>query len=178
MRGPTHAFGAGPRRPATGTLPLCLGFPFVLALEALDPAGCVNQLLLPGEEGVAFGAHLHADMGPGGAGVDNLPTRAGNRGLDVFRMNACLHGTPPCKQNTLPIVPKKRKKLTHLSNSAGWIAKGAGSDPGRPRSAYPSWFMELRNSLLVLVSLSLSNRSSIASTGLSWERAFRRSQTF
>src|SRR4030095_183878 len=37
---------------------------------------------------------------------------------------------------------------------------------------------EARNSLLVRVSLSLSSRSSIPSTGLSWESALRRSQTF
>src|SRR3990172_971667 len=47
-----------------------------------------------------------------------------------------------------------------------------------PPPAYPSWFIAARNSLLVFVSLSLSSRSSMPSTGFSCERTFRRSQTF
>jgi hypothetical protein len=31
----------------------------------------------------------------GGPGVDDFPARAADRGVDVLRMNASLHGTPP-----------------------------------------------------------------------------------
>ena len=61
---------------------------------------------------------------------------------------------------------------------------GTGAPGGRrrrggdPRASYASWFIWFRKSLLVLVSLSLSSRSSIASTGFSWDSAFRSSQTF
>src|SRR5215472_5823501 len=56
-------------------------------------------------------------------------------------------------------------------------SRAEGSAGGR-RAAYASWFIWLRKSLLVLVSRSLSSRSSIASTGFNWLSAFRRSHTF
>src|SRR5438105_1859129 len=69
-----------------------------------------------------------------------------------------------------------------------WSQKGTSNSPKRQASpplgrggragAYPIECIEARNSRLVLVSLSLSSRSSIASTGFSWESALRSSQTF
>src|SRR5882724_4970521 len=83
--------GAAP----SGALPLGDRLPLVLLLEALDPPGGVQEPLLPREEGVALGAHLHLDGRHGGAGVDDFPAVAGDRRINVVRMNASLHGAPP-----------------------------------------------------------------------------------
>ena len=63
--------------------------------EPIDAPLRVEQLLLPGEEGVALGTHLDPDLRLGGPGVNDLATVARNRGVDVFGMNASLHGPPP-----------------------------------------------------------------------------------
>src|SRR6266511_2231518 len=83
--------GGQPCRP----LPFRDRLPLVLALETLDAACRVQELLLAGEERVTLGTHLHPDLGLGGAGVDDLPAVAGDRGVDVVGMNASLHGAPP-----------------------------------------------------------------------------------
>src|SRR5207245_5527 len=69
--------------------------PLVLALESLDPSRRVHELLLPGVEGMALRAHFHPDLGPGRTGMHHLAARAGDGGIDIFRMNASLHGPPP-----------------------------------------------------------------------------------
>src|SRR6266545_4685944 len=83
--------GAAPSR----ALPLGDLLPLVFLLEALDPPGGVQEPLLPREEGVALGADLDLDRRDGGAGVDDFPTVAGDRRINVVRMNASLHGAPP-----------------------------------------------------------------------------------
>src|SRR4029453_3931040 len=74
--------GAAPSR----ALPLCGPLPLVLPLEALDAPGGGHELLLPGEEGMTLGAALHPDRRHGGAGVNDLPAVAGDRGVNVVRM--------------------------------------------------------------------------------------------
>src|SRR5256886_17702278 len=136
--------------------------PLVLPLEALDAPGRVHELLLAGVEGVALRADLHPDVGPGRAGANDLAARARDRRLHVLRMNTHLHDRHLLRGNKDTSPDRKAQKSRGL----------------RAGSPYPKLCMEARNSLFVLVSLSLSRRSSMASTGLSWERAFRRSQTF
>ena len=83
----------------------------VLAVEALDAAGDVQQPLLAGEEGVAGGADLQAHLllrGPGGPGG-----AAGAVDVDdgVVGMDSSLHGTPLAGREPRPqtlIIPQQR----------------------------------------------------------------------
>src|SRR5262249_15720377 len=68
------------------------GFRAVLAVEALDPASGVDQLLLAREERVARRADLDVDALLGGAGLDDIAAGADDAALLVARMNAFLHG--------------------------------------------------------------------------------------
>src|SRR6185295_12312364 len=63
-----------------------------LALEALDPAAGVDQLLLARVERVAVAADLHLDLRLGGAGGELRAARAPHVGLDVLGMDVCLQG--------------------------------------------------------------------------------------
>src|SRR6266516_1884598 len=67
----------------------------VLALEALDPAGRVHQLLLAGEERMARRADLDVDRRHGGAGLDDVAAGTDDGRLLVPRMDAFLHGRRP-----------------------------------------------------------------------------------
>src|SRR5215470_14105904 len=95
-----------------------------------------------------------------------------------------LRGYQRRRQNARnPVLSDRAQKLPRSSaGSAGATPdSGEGSEGGREppsEKTYPIWLIELRNSLLVLVSLSLSRRSSMASTGFSWVSALRSSQTF
>src|SRR5687767_15402578 len=94
MAGPRAPGGAGAgKERRSGWLPAraCRRGPVVLALEALHTAGGVHELLLAREERVALGADLDPDLGLGRPRVYHLAARAGDRGVDVFRMNAHLH---------------------------------------------------------------------------------------
>src|SRR5512145_2355346 len=64
----------------------------VLAVEALDPARGVDQLLLAREEGMARRAELDVDRLLSGTGVDDIAAGADDLRLLVARMNAFLHG--------------------------------------------------------------------------------------
>src|SRR5262245_32478145 len=64
----------------------------VLAVEALDPAGGVHELLLAGEEGMARRADLDVDALLRGAGFDDIAACADDGALLVAGMNAFLHG--------------------------------------------------------------------------------------
>src|SRR5689334_11018336 len=83
----------GPRtRPAAATsrgrgLPALA----VLAVEALDAARGIDELLLAGEERMAGRADLDVDRRDRGPGLDDVAARAGDDGLLVLRMNAFLH---------------------------------------------------------------------------------------
>src|SRR5207244_2540001 len=63
----------------------------VLALEALDPAGGIDELLLAREERMARRADLDVDLGHGGTGLDDIAAGTDDLGLVVPRMNAFLH---------------------------------------------------------------------------------------
>ena len=62
------------------------------AAEAFNSATRIDQLLLPGVEGVAVGADLHVDLALGGAGGELVAAGAADVRLDVFGMNLGLHG--------------------------------------------------------------------------------------
>src|SRR5262245_56939883 len=64
----------------------------VFAVETLDPAGGVHELLLAGEEGMARRADLDVDALPRGAGLDDIAAGADDCALLVAGMNAFLHG--------------------------------------------------------------------------------------
>ena len=81
---------------------LLLGFGCgVLAAEALDASGGINQLLLAGEEGVAGGADFEDDVSlVGGAGLEVVAAGAADVGLLVLGVDAFLgHGVNPFVAN-------------------------------------------------------------------------------
>src|SRR5215467_4965604 len=169
-------------RPAP-ILPLRERLPLVFPLEALNAAGGIQKLLLAGKVGMALGAHLHPDLGLRRPGVNDLSAVAGDRRIDVLGMNASLHGPPPGWKRRVRRVKLYQRRWQNATNPAlptagsnlAPLRRGMAAATGR---AYPIWLMALRKSLLVLVNLTLSSKSSMASTGLSWVKALRRSQTF
>src|SRR5215813_2484568 len=76
-------------------LPLGERLPLVLPLEALNATGSIQELLLARKERMALGAHLHPDLGLGRSGMNDLSAGTRDRRIDVFGMNASLHGPPP-----------------------------------------------------------------------------------
>ena len=60
--------------------------------ELINAAAGIDKLLFAGEERMAFGADLHADVLFGGAGFDHFAAGAGNGGLLVFGMDIFFHG--------------------------------------------------------------------------------------
>ena len=73
----------------------------VLAAEALDASGGVNQLLLAGKERVAGGADFEDDVSlVGGAGLEVVAAGAADVGLLVLGVDAFLgHGVNPFVAN-------------------------------------------------------------------------------
>jgi hypothetical protein len=70
---------------------LSFGFATVLAIESLDSTGCIDELLLACEEGVAIGADFKPDFRLRGARLPGLAARAMHGRLHIFRMNIGLH---------------------------------------------------------------------------------------
>src|SRR5215218_10438559 len=64
------------------------------ALEALDPAAGVDQLLLAGIERMALRADLDVQLGLGRARVELVPARAAHVREDVFGVDPSLHRDP------------------------------------------------------------------------------------
>ena len=86
--------GDHPRRSAIWacvTLLGLLGRLAVPALEALHPAGGVDQLLLAGEQRVAGRADLETDLFLGRAGLEGVAARAVDLDLVVLGMDSGLH---------------------------------------------------------------------------------------
>ena len=69
------------------------GFVGVLLLEALDAAGCVDQLLFASEERMALGADSHADQLAfcGGAGLERAAAGAVHRDGVIIGVNSFFH---------------------------------------------------------------------------------------
>ena len=65
----------------------------VLAIEALHPAGGINEPLGAGVEGMAFRAHLDADIRHRRMRFENVPAGAGHYAAAIFRMNSSFHLT-------------------------------------------------------------------------------------
>src|SRR5207245_11665931 len=63
------------------------------ALEPLDAATGVDQLLAAGVERVALGADLHVELGFGGARRELVAAGAANVGFYVLGVDSWLHGT-------------------------------------------------------------------------------------
>src|SRR3954464_5765651 len=71
--------------------------PAVPALELLDAAARVHQLLLAGVEGVALAAQLDTEVGLRRPGGERVATRALDRRLDVLGVDVSLHKASQCK---------------------------------------------------------------------------------
>src|SRR5450755_3902435 len=64
----------------------------VLATEALDAASGIHELLLAGEEGVAGGADVYADVAfMGGPGDKRIAASAVHTDFRVIGMDRCFH---------------------------------------------------------------------------------------
>lgn len=59
--------------------------------EFLDAPGGIDELLLPGEEGMASCTDADLQIALRGAGVINGAASASDGGLFVFRVNICFH---------------------------------------------------------------------------------------
>ena len=64
----------------------------VLVPELLDTSRRVDQLLLTGEEGMALGADLDADLCPCGTSMDHLATGASDRTFEWCPKSELLQG--------------------------------------------------------------------------------------
>src|SRR3954470_11099799 len=88
-RATTRSRGPGRRREISRLLGLALAITLV---EALDPATGVNELLLAGEERVAFVAEFDLQIArPGGAGDEGIAATAAHRGVVVCGVGVGLH---------------------------------------------------------------------------------------
>ena len=74
-----------------------LGFLGVPLLEAFHAAGRVHELRGAGEERMALRADADVHLLVGGAGLDDVATRAADAGVYVFRMNFSFHVSCPSK---------------------------------------------------------------------------------
>src|SRR6476661_9955089 len=74
------------------------------ALEPLDAATGVDQLLATRVERVALGADLHVDLGLGRACRELVPARAAHVGFDVFRVDRGLHSSIQSSDAVHPAV--------------------------------------------------------------------------
>ena len=62
------------------------------ALEALDAATGIDQLLLAGVEGMALAADFDVDLRLGVTGVDHVAAGTSDGAVHIVRMDALLHG--------------------------------------------------------------------------------------
>ena len=65
----------------------------VLALEALHPAGRIDQPLRAGVKGMAIRAHLDPDVGQRRMRLEGIAARASHHGAAVFWMDSSFHLT-------------------------------------------------------------------------------------
>ena len=64
----------------------------ITLVESVDAARRIDELLLPGEEGVASRTDFHVQVALlGGASLEGLAASAGNGYFGVFRMNSWFH---------------------------------------------------------------------------------------
>ena len=70
---------------------LLAGLVGVTALEALDTAAAVDQLLLAGVERMALAANFDTDLRLRGTGLDDVASGAGDGAIHIIRMDAFLH---------------------------------------------------------------------------------------
>ena len=62
------------------------------ALEALDAATGIDQLLLAGVERMALAANFDVDLRLGVTGVNHVAAGASDGAVHIVRMDALLHG--------------------------------------------------------------------------------------
>ena len=63
----------------------------VALLELVNTSTGINQLLLTGEERMALGADIDAELRLRGARLERVATAAGDRSLVVLRMDTLFH---------------------------------------------------------------------------------------
>jgi len=80
---------------------ISLGFLAVLALEFLDPARGIDQLLLARKEGMAVAANFDLDFFAGRARLVSISACAAYLRDLILRMNSGLHIKLPSKANAI-----------------------------------------------------------------------------
>src|SRR5262245_25649424 len=70
---------------------LALLSPLVFSLESFHAAGCVDQFLFTGEEGVTFRTDFEMDLGLRRAGPESFSTSTSDDSIDVVRMDIWFH---------------------------------------------------------------------------------------
>src|SRR5262245_8621554 len=96
----------------------------VLAVEALDPARGVDELLLAREERMARRAELDVDRLLRGARLDDIAAGADDLRLLVARMNTFLHG----EGDVIHRRARRRNaaKSMGVERTGGWVRGGPG----------------------------------------------------
>ena len=74
--------------------------------EAIHTSAGIHQLLLAGEERMAFGADFDFQLGFNGAGLKRFTANAANGGLDIFRMDFFFHAFSPLLRMLMGIKPQ------------------------------------------------------------------------
>src|SRR5262249_51639019 len=118
------------KAPAPARLLLRCRLPLVFPLEALHATGRIHELLLAGEERMALRADFHPDVRFGRARLDDLPARAGDRRVHVFRMNAHLHGAISSLEALSLPAPARKSKSAGVSYC--WGRSGEARPEVRP----------------------------------------------
>ena len=85
-----------------------------LSLELVDPAGCIDEFLLAGEEGVAFAADIDCQAGRRAAGGKRVAAGTVDRTSLVTRVNFGFHWK-------MLLLPPDRASPHHAATSARGI---------------------------------------------------------
>src|SRR4051794_40007786 len=95
------------------------------ALEALDAAAGVHELLLARVEGMAVGADLDVHVALGRAGDELVPARTANRRLDVLRMDFGLHSYTKYSGKRAERQPRSTQDAGDVVVLVGLVHRGA-----------------------------------------------------
>src|SRR3954463_14532619 len=110
--------------------------PGLAALEPLDAAPRVDQLLTAGVERVAVGADLHVQLGLGRTGRELVAAGAADVCLDVLGMDVGLHLTIKSRERRprrkRSAAAPSRAATTSASGSRGAAARAARRGPAPP----------------------------------------------
>jgi hypothetical protein len=92
----------------------------VAALEALDPTGSIDELLLAGEERVAVATDLEPQLLFGGVGLECVTARTDDGHEMHFGMNSLLHGLPLFSVEFRRVPLSERSKIVEEGSVGKW----------------------------------------------------------